>query len=387
MRGTIKKAKPSKAKIKVKGLMDLPFLVLVLVILTLGLVMLFSASHVYAYYNEGNSFHFISRQLVFAVVGVIAMLVISRIDYHILHKLILPLVIVTVILMLVVLAMPEMNGARRWIYIGPMSLQPSEIAKFAVIVLFAHLISINQSRMKTFKVGVLPFMIILGITAGLMVLQPHLSGTILIMTIGLIMMFVGGTALKWFAVGGGIIAAALTYVVLFTDLIQYAMTRLQGWFDPFSDPQGTTFQTLQSLYAIGSGGLMGYGLGNSRQKYLYVPEPQNDFVFSIVCEELGFIGACTVIVLFALLVWRGFVIAMRAPDKFGAMLAVGLTVQVGLQAALNIAVVTNTIPNTGISMPFFSYGGTALMMLLAQMGVILSISRGSRVEKVGLTQT
>ena len=235
--------------------------------------------------------------------------------------------------------------------------------------------------MKTFRYGIVPFLIVLGIIAGLMMMEPHLSGTVLIATIGVVMMFVGGVDLKWFALGVGVLAAGIVVVVMIPGVIQYAQARLEYWLDPFSDPQGLGFQTIQSLLAIGSGGVMGLGLGNSRQKYLYVPEPQNDFVFSIVCEELGLVGAAIIVILFALLVWRGYVIAIRAQDKFGTMLAVGLTTQVGLQALLNIAVVTNTIPNTGISLPFFSYGGTALMMLLAQMGVILSVSRRAALEK------
>lgn len=235
--------------------------------------------------------------------------------------------------------------------------------------------------MKTFRYGILPFLIVLGVISGLMVLEPHLSGTILILTIGIVMMFVGGVDLKWFALGVGLLAAGIVVVVMIPGIIEYAQSRLEYWLDPFADPQGKGFQTIQSLLAIGSGGVMGLGLGNSRQKYLYIPEPQNDFVFSIVCEELGLVGASIIVILFALLVWRGYVIAIRAQDKFGTMLSVGLTTQVGLQALLNIAVVTNTIPNTGISLPFFSYGGTALMMLLAQMGVILSVSRRAALEK------
>ena len=235
--------------------------------------------------------------------------------------------------------------------------------------------------MKTFRYGILPFLIVLGVISGLMVLEPHLSGTILILTIGIVMMFVGGVDLKWFVLGVAALAAGVVVVVMIPGVIQYAQSRLEYWLDPFADPQGLGFQTIQSLLAIGSGGVMGLGLGNSRQKYLYIPEPQNDFVFSTVCEELGLVGASIIVILFALLVWRGYVIAIRAQDKFGTMLSVGLTTQVGLQALLNIAVVTNTIPNTGISLPFFSYGGTALMMLLAQMGVILSVSRRAALEK------
>ena len=196
------------------------------------------------------------------------------------------------------------------------------------------------------------------------------------------MLFIGGVKLRWFGMVIGAIAAALLYLVLFTDKLTYANNRIAGWFDPFSPGAGVdTWQTRQGLYAIGSGGLWGLGLGQSRQKYLFIPEPQNDFIFSVVCEELGFVGAVLILFLFALLVWRGMVISMRAKDKFGALLGIGLTAQVGLQVILNIAVVTNTIPNTGISLPFFSYGGTSLLMLLAQMGIILSISRTAHLEK------
>ena len=234
------------------------------------------------------------------------------------------------------------------------TLQPSEIAKFAVVLVFSHMISLNHDRMKSFTTGVLPFAVILGVVAVLMLLEPHLSGTLLILSIGAVLMFVGGTGLKWFALAGGLGAAAIAAaVVALPELVPYATDRLASWRDPFADPLGEGHQTIQSLYAIASGGLAGLGLGNSRQKYLYVPEPQNDFIFSILCEELGFIGAALAVALFLLLLLRGMSIAVRARDKFGALLAVGFVVQVILQAVLNMAVVTNTIPNTGISLPFF----------------------------------
>ena len=281
------------------------------------------------------------------------------------------------VLLTAVLFMPEYNGCKRWLVLpGLGTLQPSEIAKFAVVLVFAHIISLNHDRMQTFATGVLPFMVILGAVTVLMLLEPHLSGTLLILGIGAVLMFVGGTGLKWFALAGiagaGAIAAA---VMLLPELVPYAMGRLSSWRDPFADPLGEGHQTIQSLYAIASGGAAGLGLGNSRQKYLYVPEPQNDFIFSILCEELGFVGAALTVVLFLLLFLRGMSIAVRARDKFGALLAVGFVVQVVLQAVLNIAVVTNTIPNTGISLPFFSSGGTSLMMLLGEMGIVLSVSR------------
>lgn len=364
-----------------KGGIDLTFMFLVLILLAIGLIMLFSASYASAYYETGNSFYYISRQLLFAIVGIIGMFVVANIDYHILHRFAFLIYIGTVFLLILVLFVHTREDARRWIPLGFTTFQPSELAKFAVVLIFAHLISTNYEKMKDPKYGVWPFLALMGVVVLLMLLEPHLSGTILILSIGIIMMFVGGTDLKWFMIGGLLLAAAVVVIVLIPGVIPYAMSRIQHWRDPWIDPQGKGFQTIQSLYAIGSGGLMGVGIGNSRQKHLYLPEPQNDFIFSVVCEELGFIGATLIILVFVLLVWRGYVIAMRCRDRFGSMLAIGLTTQVGVQTILDIAVVSNTIPNTGISLPFFSSGGTALVMLLAEMGVILSVSRQTNLEK------
>ena len=246
-----------------------------------------------------------------------------------------------------------------------------------MVLVFSHIISLNHDRMGSFAVGVVPFVLVLGVVAVLMLLEPHLSGTLLILGIGAVLMFVGGTGLRWFVLAGaGGVAAIGAAILLMPDLVPYAASRLNSWLDPFADPLGDGHQTIQSLYAIGSGGAAGLGLGNSRQKHLFVPEPQNDFIFSILCEELGFIGACAVILLFSLLLWRGITLAAHAPDRFGALLVVGFVTQVAMQAVLNMAVVTNTIPNTGISLPFFSSGGTSLMMLLGEMGIVLSVSRG-----------
>lgn len=363
---------------------DWPFAIIVLTILAFGLVMMFSASYASAWYREGDSLYYIKRQLMFAVLGVIVMLVAPHFDYHLLHKFAWPLMGVTVLLLVVVLFMPETKGTTRWIYLpGGGSFQPSEIAKFAVIVLFAHIISLNHKKMKTFSYGVLPFLLILGGIAGMMLLEPHLSGTLLIFAIGAVMMFVGGTSLVWFGLAIGLAVMAVAgAVILFPDLVPYAMTRINYWQDPWQDMAGAGYQVVQSIYAIGSGGLFGLGIGNSKQKHLYLPEPQNDFVFSIVCEELGFVGAVMVILLFAALLWRGIVIAYKAKDKFGSMIVVGIITQVTVQAALNIAVVTKTIPNTGISLPFFSYGGTSLLMLLGEMGIVLAVSRQSGVGRI-----
>ena len=361
----------------VRGGMDLPFLFLVLVLVVIGLIMMFSASYANASYYMDDSYYFIKKQVVFAVLGIGAMIGLSYFDYHHFHKLALPILIVSVALLGLVLVTPAINGVHRWLKLGPLGqLQPSEVAKFAVILLFAHLISLNFSRMGTFRYGVLPYVLILTPVCALLIKEPHISATIIILMLAAVMLFIGGVKLRWFGLGFGIAAAALVYLVKFSGKVEYAGSRVSGWLDPMS-----TYQTKQSLYAIGSGGLLGLGLGQSRQKYLFLPEPQNDFIFAIVCEELGFVGALIIIILFAMLVWRGISISLRAQDKFGMLLGTGLVVQVGLQVVLNIAVVTNTIPNTGISLPFFSYGGTSLVILLAEMGIILSISRTSSVEK------
>ena len=369
---------PARPMLRRLPAMDLPFLLLVLTLVAFGLVMLYSASSAVALYRRGDAYAYVRPQLLYAALGIGAMWVASRVDYHIYHKLAWWVLGLSLVLLVIVLFMPEYNGCKRWLVLpGLGTLQPSEIAKFAVVLVFSHIISMNHDRMESFAVGVVPFALVLGVVAVLMLLEPHLSGTLLILGIGAVLMFVGGTGLKWFALAGAAGAAAIGAAVLvMPDLVPYAADRLASWVDPFADPLGDGHQTIQSLYAIGSGGAAGLGLGNSRQKHLFVPEPQNDFIFSILCEELGFLGACAVILLFALLLWRGITLAAHAPDRFGALLTVGFVVQVALQAVLNIAVVTNTIPNTGISLPFFSSGGTSLMMLLGEMGIVLSVSRG-----------
>ncbi|HIY25888.1 MAG TPA: putative lipid II flippase FtsW [Candidatus Acutalibacter pullistercoris] len=368
----------------------MPLFLLIIVLLAIGLVMLFSASYAYAYYNEGSSYAYISRQAMFAGAGVMFMLLISTFDYHHYHKfawIVLGIAIALLGLVLVFKAAglkqfaPNEGTAYRWLQFGPVSFQPSELAKFAVILIFAHLISQNLDKMNTFRYGVAPFVLILGAVGGLIFLENHLSATLIILVLGAILMFVGGTQPRWFVLGGIVLGAALLYMLLGGD--SYQSSRVDIWLDPWSeelDPD-LTWQTRQSLYAIGSGGFLGVGLGQSRQKYLWLPEPQNDFIFAVICEELGMLGALVIMVLFGLLVWRGVYVSLHARDKFGMLLGLGITFQVGLQAVLNICVVTNTIPNTGIALPFFSYGGTALMVLLAEMGVLLNISRSSNVEK------
>lgn len=365
-----------------KGHIDITFLSFVLILVTIGLVMLFSASYAYSLEYYGTSYKFILRQLLFAVAGVVAMLIVSRIDYHFWRKFGMILYIgINILLLILLVSSPMVEGmdVKRWFAIGPVSFQPSEIAKFSIVLLFSSLIAANSDKMGNFKF-ILTLAAFLGVTCILVVLEPHLSATILILFIGIVLMIIGGLKLRYI-VAGAVGSVGLVAVAILSGVISYGSDRIKYWLDPWSDPVGQGFQTIQSLLAIGSGGILGRGIGQSRQKYLWVPEPHNDFIFSIVCEELGLIGAVIIIVLFALLVWRGFSIAMHAPDKFGTLMAVGLTFQVGLQAMFNIFVVTNTIPNTGISLPFFSYGGTSLFILLVEMGMVLSVSRYSAIEK------
>ena len=361
----------------------MPLFIITITLLVFGLVMLYSASYVVGIYRMGDSLHYIKNQLVFALVGVVAMIVVSKIDYRIFRRYSWFILGIAYILLVIVLFMPEIKGVKRWIIIpNVLSFQPSEIAKFAVILIFADLIQKKGDKMRTLQHGVVPFAFILAVTAMFMLLEPHLSGTVIILSIGVIMMFVGGTDLKWFALGISlIVVGVIAAVVMFPDLVPYAQTRIVAWRNPEADLTGSGYQSYQSLLAIGSGGLFGLGLGNSRQKHLHLPEPQNDFIFSVICEELGFFGGMLVIGLFFALFVRGIIVASRAKDKFGAMLVVGVVSQIAVQAFLNIAVATNTIPNTGISLPFFSEGGTSLLMLLGEMGIVLSVSRYANLGK------
>lgn len=368
-----------------KGKMDITFLSLVMILMSVGLICLFSSSYAFALSNYNDSYHFIKKQAIFTVIGIGAMLFASKVNCHIYRRFAWIIYFATIAMLIIVLILPPMSedlNFHRWLYIGSFSFQPSEIAKFSIVLLFAHLISkYYNTRMKTFKFGVLQLGGLLAVFCVLVVVETHLSATLLIFSIGASLMVIGGIKLRYvFGAIGVAITGAVTAIL--TGLVGYGNDRITSWLDPWSDERGVGWQIIQSLISIGSGGFFGRGIGESRQKYLWVPEPHNDFIFAITCEELGFVGAIVIIGLFIALVWRGFIIAMRAPDKFGALMAVGLTLQVGLQAALNIMVVTNTIPNTGISLPFFSYGGTALVLLLAQMGIVLSISRASSVTKV-----
>lgn len=356
-----------------RGPMDLPFLLLTMIILTVGVVMVLSASFARAYYESSDPTRYFVRQLLFAVSGTAIMLSVSRFPVWIFRRFsMLSLLASIFLLILVPIIGVEENGAKRWIDLGFTTFQPSEVTKLAIILSFASMICVYKDKMKTFKYGVLPFGIILVVVVGLLILEPHLSASVIIIAIGAIMMFVGGTKWTYFAFGGAVV---LGVGILLVTQMGYASSRINTWLDPFSDPQGSGFQIIQSLYSVGSGGLLGLGLGQGRQKYLYLPEEHNDFIFAVVCEELGLIGALLILLLFALLIIRGYWLAMHARDRFGALVITGITSLLAIQVFLNVAVVTNLVPCTGISLPFFSYGGTALWIQLIEMGIVLSISR------------
>ena len=372
-----------------KGSMDIPFLLLTLLLTGIGLMMLFSASFPSAYYETGSAGYYFKRQAIFAAAGIVAMLVVGRFNYQRWRGAAKILMVLAIFLLLLVI-IPGVgitkNNATRWLGVdGVLTFQPSEIAKLAVIVYFADSISKKKERMRDLREGVLPYGVWLAVIAVLMLLEPHLSGTILIVGTGAIMMAVGGMPAWLIGAGvGGVAAAAWGFVALVdAGIISYGASRINMWHNPWLDSSDDGYQMVQSLIAIGSGGLLGTGLGKGRQKFLYLPEESNDFIFSTVCEELGLIGASLILLVFALLLLRGFWIALHARDRFGTLLVVGVMSHLGLQVFLNVAVVTGLVPATGISLPFFSYGGTALMLQLVEIGLVLSVSRQIPAKREG----
>ena len=374
------------------GEVDLAFFLIVIALLVIGIIMMFSASYAWAIAEGEDGTFYAANQIKNAIVGLVIMCILCTVDYHIFQKPMIAIgAYVIPIILLIMVFVPGIGvtdgGATRWIAIGSFNFQPSELMKIGIVIFFAYVIDKKYQNMRSFRRGLLPLLVAMALVAGLLIKEPHLSATVLIVLMCLILIFVGGASLKQLLIIGlAGIGAALLIGFLMSDSYAYIGKRIMSWRDPFADSLGDTWQTCQSLIAIGSGGLFGLGLGESRQKYLYLPETKNDFVFSIVCEELGFVGAITVLLgpvsvtawqllLFALLVIRGYHIATHARDKFGMLVAIGLTSHIGLQAVFNIAVVSNLIPNTGISLPFFSYGGTALILQLAEMGIVLNISR------------
>ena len=366
-----------------KGL-DIPFCMLIVLLLAIGITMMFSASYPVAFYEIGDSYYYLKRQLLFAIVGLAIMLAVSYVDYHNFHRFSVLILGVSYFALILVLLIPSETGVKRWIGIGDYGIQASEITKFAIILFLAHWGSKYYDKMDTLKYGVMPGATVFATTAVLLLLEPHYSCIVIVGILTVLMLFISGIRIKWLAIAA-VLLAVVILLLWVTGLLSYAMDRMDGWGKALEYIDETqwqqTWQTRNSLYAIGSGGLFGLGLGQSRQKYLYLPEPQNDFVFAIVCEELGLIGAIAILLIFALLVWRGIVISLRSKDRFGKLLGIGLTSQIGIQVILNILVITDWLPNTGISLPFFSYGGSSLLMLLFQMGLVLSISRSSNIEK------
>ena len=383
-----------------RGPLDLPFLMLVLLLLGIGLVMLFSASYYTAYRDptppvSNNPYFYIVRQAAFAGAGIVCMYIISRINYQ--HfRWMAPLALAGSIFLLLLIFTPlgvEINQVTRWLYVflvGGPTFQPSEIAKVAVVLFFAARLCKRDTEHKkrftkrtglgrtlNFLEGIgflelVPYGVVLLVVCGLVVFEPHMSGTILIAVGAASVLFASGISLSWFVGLGSIGAAGLWFIITQTD---YMKARIDIWLDPFVDPRRDGYQPIQGRIAIGSGGLLGVGLGNSRQKYLFLPEEHNDYIFSIACEELGMVGACVIMALFALLIIRGFWLALHARDRFGTLLIVGIMSLMAFQVFFNIGVVTGFLPPTGISLPFFSYGGTALMITLGEMGMVLSVSR------------
>ena len=366
---------------RVRGGIDRPFFIIVVLLVCYGSIMVASASYVFSLSTMGDSFYFIKKQLLWATIGIIAMFVMSVVDYGFLKKC-TPIIFAVSYILLLCVFVPGLSvtnkGATRWVDLKIVQFQPSDIMKFALVLMMALYISKFERRTKTFKYGLLAPACIVIFVCGTVALEKHMSATIILFIIGAGMIFIAGADMRWVGGIGISFAAAAAGLIIFTD---YTKARVDAWLHPENNIQDGAWQPYQSLLAIGSGGVFGVGLGNSYQKHLWLPEPQNDFIFAIVCEELGLIGALALISLFLLLIWRGFLIATKAPDTYSALVVMGLTLKVGIQAALNIAVVTTTIPTTGISLPFFSYGGTALVMQLAEMGIILSISRFSSGEK------
>lgn len=356
---------------------DFWLLFAVLALMSIGMVMIFSASSYYASYYLNNKFHFLIRQMLWGGVGLVCMFVASKIDYRRLAVL-SPIFMLVSIVLLILVAIPgigaKYNDARRWFNLGFTTFQPSELMKLSIIIFLSFSLSKNSDKLRFFFKGLVPYLLIVGFVDLLLLLEPHYSCAVLITLVACVILFCAGARIFHFLCIGVPGLAIAAYLVVSSP---YRWKRFTSFLDPFADPQGSGYQAVNSLYAIASGSIFGRGLGKSLQKYLYIPEPQNDFIFSIVAEELGFVGAFTVIVLFLLLIWRGVRISMNAPDMVGSLMAIGITSLVAIETIINIAVVTATIPVTGMPLPFISYGGTSLLFLLTGMGILLNISRNS----------
>ena len=363
-----------KKKNKKTGGIDMTLFSILMIMIAFGLIMVFSASSPSAFYQQDDQFYYIKRQLIWTVIGFAVMLIVSNIDYKVIKKWAGMFCVVTFIMMILVpLIGIEVNGAKRWLGVGSLTFQPSEIAKFAIILFMSKKISeMPPGKLSNFKRGLLPCLVILALFIFAMILQSHLSAAVLTFAVILILLVAGGAKISQLVTMGALGAAALVPLAF---LESYRMKRLMAFVNPFADVKGIGWQIVQGLYAIGSGGLFGRGLGQSRQKFLYVPEAHNDYIYAILCEELGFIGALVVAALFAALITRCIIIALRAPDTFSRLAVFGITALIAMQYIINIGVVTSTFPNTGMQLPFFSAGGSSLVFMMAAMGVVFSISK------------
>lgn len=358
---------------------DMFFLITVLVLLGFGVIMIMSASSEWARglsYTGGDALYYAKRQALWAVLSLVAMWFLANFDYHKLGKFSnIILGTAGVFLLLVLLIGVEVKGGKRWIDLGFISFQPSEIAKVALIIWFSYNLGKEDDPLENFVTGLVPYLGMMALACGLVIAEHHFSATLVIALVCLGILFVAGARMKHL-IPIGLIAGVLGFIAVYTS--EYRWKRVTAFLDPFADKLGNGWQIVQSLYAIGSGGIFGLGLGQSRQKFSYIPEPHNDFIFSILCEELGLIGAILVILLFVVLIWRGVRISLAAPDKFGSYLSIGIMMLVAFQVLINIAVVTSSMPVTGMPLPFFSYGGTSLLILMSCMGIMLNISSQSK---------
>lgn len=355
------------------GEIDYGIFYTVALLLTIGVVMVYSASSYYAMFMYKDSMFFLKKELMAGVVGVIAMAVAMSVDYHKIKKYTAIIMIATIPILLAVFLFPGTNGAQRWINLGPLSFQPSELAKYVVVLFLARSLEVKGEGVKDFKTGIVPYLATSGFYAAIVLAEKNLSIASVIMIVTFLVLFAAGGRIKHLF---GIVAPALVAAaVAFTVLEPYRMKRLMSFTNPWKDPIGDGYQLIQSFYALGAGGVTGLGLGQSRQKTLYMPEPHNDFIFSIIGEELGLIGCICIILLFVIFVWRGISVAMKARDTYGTLLAIGITGVVAVQSLINIAVVTGSMPVTGVPLPFISYGGTSLVINMTAIGILLNISR------------
>lgn len=371
----VQENKRVKKKASLKHGLDFPLLLTAIILVCFGVVMVFSASFYYAKYTVGNPYEYLTKQLMGAAGGFVAVFFIANMDYRKLKKF-APIGLVISVVLLGLVLIPalgsEINGSTRWLNLGLFSLQPAEVAKFMLIFYMAASIAKRREKMQTFVHGILYHIVVLGILCGLIILQPNFSMVICLCLIWYSMMIVGGCKISHLA-GIAVIGVVAGYFMAFGA--DYREGRISSFSDPWADAKGSGYQIIQSLYSIGSGGLFGLGIGNSRQKLFYLPYGESDFIFSIIAEELGFLGVVLLIVLYGVLIWRGVRIALRSPDTFGCMLATGIVASIAIQAAINIAVVTKSIPATGLTLPFISAGLSSLIMMLCGVGVLLSISR------------